>query len=350
MSFKKGVTTLAGGSFSYHVYLNLNRSSPLRIMDPSYLRLKAYERREKIELLRERIPTGDSLIYRGSEGVDEVLPTMKSGHIGRKPEHSKKSPSHDIVGYIRDNDSKYFLSFSKCIETVKPYTVGLSIIPKKGYIFVTALPKVYTIPQKLLFLNPKMFEQYDKMVINSIPMEEARAYQSIITMTKNNPEITCITGARLKDDWRSEVNKRMHSVIEVCGPGRILSPFMSSNQPAHSREWINPDFCPELVSMDIVFYRDESEYEDMNEKAADMGVSKKGERLLDLRDACAVMYSGQLDTWEAQFVTQETTKVVSVPKTIKPGDTRALLEYFDSLLKANPSIKLRAEHTSSFGL
>lgn len=351
MAFKKGVTNLAGRGFSYSVYMHLKPGINLRFnMDTTYLTLKAHERTARVQLLRDGIATGDSLIYRGSEGPDEVLPTMKSGYIGRKPEHSKKSPSHDIVGYIRDNDSKYFLSFTTCKETVKPYTVGLSIIPKKGYIFVTGFPLVYTVPQKLLILNPKMFERYDKMMINSMPMEEARAYQSIITMTQNNPEITCITGASPKDDWRSRVDKRMHSVIEVCGPGRILSPFMSSNQPAHSREWLNPDFSPELIAMDIVFYGDDYEYQEMNEKAADMGITKKGERLLDLRDACAVMYSGQLDTWNAQFVTQETTKVVAVPKKIKPGDTSALLEYFDSLLKANHSVKLRAEHSSSFGL
>lgn len=336
--------TIATEGFSYMVYNNISRTQGFRFKpDTTYLRFQSHERTERIQLLRDKIPTGNSLIYRGSEGASEVLATMKSKKIGRKAEESRKSPSHDIVAYIRDNDSKFFLSFTPCKETVKPYTVGLSLIPKKGYIFVTALPKVYTTPQKLLLLNEKMFERYDKMMINSMPIEEARGYQSIVTMTRGNNEITGIVGSSVKDDWRSEVNKRMHSVIEVCGPGRILSPVMSSNHPAHVREWINHDFSPELVAMDIVYSDTPEEYEEMNEKAVDMGIIQKGERLLTLPDACAVMYSGQLDEWEEQFITVDTTKVASIPKQIKQGDTPALLEYMEDQLKSNPSVQPREE-------
>ncbi|AWN75587.1 hypothetical protein LEAN103870_06190 [Legionella anisa] len=331
-------------TFSHMVYHDVAKSRHT-LVHTNYLKYKAKERTARIQLLRESIPTGSSLIYRGSEGTDEVLSTMKSNRVGRKSTESRKAASHDIVGYIRDNDSRYFLSFTPCKETVKPYTVGLSLIPKIGYIFVTGIPKVYTTPQKLLLLNQGMFERYDKRMINSMPLDEARGYQSIVTMTRNNNEITGIIGASAKDDWRSEVNKRMHSVIEVCGPGRIASSFMSSSEPAHVKHWKNPDFMPELVALDIVFYESQEEYEEMNEKARDMGLIQKGERLPTFSDAEELVE--QLDEWGDTYGSSETMKVTAFPKQIKPGDKRSLVEFLDEQIKSNPSITSLEEPRTS---
>ncbi|HHF7374649.1 hypothetical protein [Legionella bozemanae] len=305
-------------------------------MDTTYLQYQAQQRTQRIQLLRDSIPTSPNLIYRGSEGMDEVLSTMKTNRVGRKPAESKKSTSFDIVGYIRDNDSRYFLSFTPCKETVKPYTVGLSLIPKKGYIFVTGLPMVYTTPQKLLLLNEKMFKRYDQRMIDAMPQDDVRGYQSIVTMTQNNNEITGIIGGSAKDDWRSEVNKRMHSVIEVCGPGRIASSVMSSAEPAHVRHWQNPDFSPELVAVDVVFFDTPEEYEEMNEKARDMRLICKGERLPTLSDVQALIK--QLNDWGDIYRTSETMKVTAFPSQIKPGHKEGLVEHLDAQIKANSSI------------
>ncbi|KTD40195.1 hypothetical protein [Legionella parisiensis] len=323
--------------FASIVYQEISHTRhTFKMVDTTYLKYKAMERTQRIQLLRDSIPTGASLIYRGTEGTDEVLPTMKTNRVGRKSEESRKATSHDIVSYIRDNDSRYFLSFTPCKETVKPYTVGLSLIPKIGYIFVTSFPMVYTTPQKLLLLNEKMFKRYDKRMINAMPQDDVRGYQSIVTMTENNNEITGIIGASVKDDWRSEVNKRMHSVIEVCGPGRIVSSVMSSNEPAHVRHWQNPDFSPELVSLDIVFYESPEEYEEMNAKAKDMGLIRKNERLPTLADAQVLI--GQLNEWGNMYGATETIKVTSFPSRIKPGDKEALVKYLEGQIKSNPSI------------
>ncbi|KTC82638.1 hypothetical protein [Legionella cherrii] len=338
--------------FSHYVHHGVSAGSQSRRfrfpLDATYFQYKPQERTERIQLLRDKIPTGPSLIYRGSEGTAEVLATMKSKRLGRKAEESRKTPTHNIIGYVRDNDSSFFLSFTPCKETVKPYTVGLSLIPKTGYIFVTALPKVYTTPQKLLLLNEKMFERYDKRMLESMPLDEARGYQSIVKMTKNNNEITGIIGASLKDDWRSDVDRRVHSVIEVCGPGRIASKVMSSNEPAHVRQWTNEDFSPELFALDIVFADTPEEFEEMNEKAVDMGLMPKGFRLPTIEDACAVMRSNQLGVWEGIYGTTETMKVASLPSHIKPGDTPALLEFMEEQLKSNPSVKPLEELRSPF--
>ncbi|MCE0721680.1 MULTISPECIES: hypothetical protein [Legionella] len=341
------VKRLLTQGFSHKVYHDIQQHQTKLTfrLDTTYLKYKAQERTAKIQLLRDSIPTGSSLIYRGTEGTDEVLGTMKSNRLGRKSEESRKAPSHDIVGYIRDNDSRYFLSYTPCRETVKPYTVGLSLIPKKGYIFVTGLPMVYTTPQKLLLLNEKMFKRYDKRMIDAMPQDDVRGYQSIVTMTQNNNEITGIIGASAKDDWRSEVNKRMHSVIEVCGPGRIVSSVMSSNEPAHVRHWQNPDFSPELVALDIVFFDTPEEYEEMNEKARDMGLIGKDERLPTFSDAQKLV--GQLKDWGDTYGTSDTMKFTAFPKKIKPGDKATLVEFLDEQIKSNPSVKLLEELGSS---
>lgn len=312
--------------------------------DPTYVMLKPHEVIEKIEELTAKLPTGPDVLYRGSEGTNEIIDAMQSNFLGKLFKCNSKAASFDIAGYIRNNDSKFFLSFSPCKETVKPYAAGLSVIPCKGYIMVTGLPKVYTIPHKLLYLNRGMFERCDDAQMKRRDLDDPRAYQSIIRMTENNNEVTAILGASEQDDWRPVVANDVKRVIEVCGPGRICSKFMSSNEVAYVREWENLGFSKRIYALEAVFYGGPGHFEDfemMNEKARDMRLMNKDERLITLEDVPGVIR--ELDKLNELYDTTETQRITSVPKNIGLGDKNTLTEFMIEKLKAGKTLTEKQE-------
>lgn len=320
--------------FSHRV-LNDIQGTWFKKLDTTYPTLKSHEITQQIQILTKKLPTGPDILYRGTEGIGEIKAIMESGRMGRKLELSKKARSLDIVGYIRDSDSKYFLSFSPCKETVKPYATGLSIVPCRGFIMVTGLPKVYTIPQKLLHLNETMFKRYDEQMISQSDQDNPQSYQSIITMTQNNNEVTAIIGASDKDDWRPVVQDDVMSITEVCGPGRILSKFMAASEPAFVRHWENSDYKKRIYAIETVFHGGPGyshEFESMNVLAQDMGLTAPGQRLITLEDAEAVVNSGELDKLNERYEASETQRLVTVPKEIPIGHKDALVEYMVSTL------------------
>ncbi|CEG57400.1 hypothetical protein [Legionella fallonii] len=310
--------------------------------DLSYPLFPPREVTDRVQVLRDRLPSGPDLIYRGSEGNDEIVHLLETDRLGKNFEHNSKLPSFDIVGYIRDNDSKYFLSFSPCKETVKPYAAGLSIVPCKGHIIVTGLPKVYTIPHKLLRLNEEMFIRYDQRQHESMT-GDAHHYQSIVTMTQNNNEITAIIGASHADDWRPVVTDDLMSIFEVCGPGRILSKFMSSNEIAYVKEWKNPNFTKRVYAIEVVIYENQADFEIMNRNARQMKLIGANERLITINDARALVDSEELNELNALYELPETQRISSVPRNIAIGDQTALVEYVTAILKENPLLAERLE-------
>jgi len=291
--------------------------------------------------LTTRLPSAPDLIYRGSMGTKEIIYVLETNYLGTESSVSRKSSSLDIVEYIRENDSKYFLSFSPCKETVKPYAAGLSMLPCKGYIIVTGLPKVYTIPQKLLHLNRDIFSAYNHQQQDKISRANAEgithAFEDIIDMTANNNEITAVLYSSAQEDWRPVVSEDLMSIFEVSGPGRILSQFMSATQIAYLREWDNPDFTKRIYALEIVLYgHDPRDLAIMNDNAHETRLITKDERLITLDDARTVINSGELDKLNALYTTTETQRIASVPKSIAIGDQNALVEYMTAKLKECP--------------
>ncbi|RUR19027.1 hypothetical protein ELY21_05745 [Legionella sp. km535] len=324
-----------------HQVLNDIKDKRFKKLDTTYPSLRSDQKEQRIQKLTETLPSGPDILYRGTEGVSEIQAIMKTERLGRKLETSKKSRSLDIVGYIRDNDSKYFLSFSPCKETVKPYAAGLSIVPCRGYIMVTGLPKVYTIPQKLLYLNEAMFKRYDEFMIGQADQDNPQAYQSIVTMTRNNNEVTAIIGATENDDWRPVVQDDVISIIEVCGPGRILSTFMAASEPAFVRHWENIDYKKRIYAIETVFHGGPAyphELEQMNEKAQAMGLIAPEHRLITLADAEVVINSGELDKLNDRYDATETQRLITVPKEIPMGHKDGLIEYMVSTLVSSNSL------------
>ncbi len=310
--------------------------------DLTYTTFQSKEITDRAQLLRERLPSGSDLIYRGSEGTAEVTHLLESNRLGKNFTHNSKLPSFDIVGYIRDNDSKYFLSFSPCKETVKPYAAGLSIVPCKGYIIVTGLPKVYTIPHKLLYLNEEMFRRYDEKQQEQMT-HNPYAYQSIVAMAQNNNEVTAVLGTSDTDDWRPVVTDDLMSIFEVCGPGRILSKLMSTSEIAYVREWKNPEFMKRIYAIEVAIYDTPDDFKIMNRNARRMHLINADQRLITIEDAEALLSSCELDELNALYETPETQRITAVPRSITIGNQAALLEYVTEKLKSHPLITAREE-------
>ncbi len=309
--------------------------------DPKYPMLSPLERDEGIDKLQQSLPSGNDVIYRGTEGTAEVMHAVESDRLGVAFQSSKKMASFDIVDFVRENNSKYFLSASPCPQTVKPYAAGLSLIPCKGFIWVTGLPKVFTLPQKLLHLNPGLFEQYDQRKLSQQDQDNPTRYDSIKGMTRNNNEVTIVLGGADNEDWRPRVSKDVMKLIQVSGPGSLMGQFMSSNEPVHVTDWNNPEYKKRVWSMEIVL-SDGRDYadnlEDMNARAREMGLITPDQRLLTLQDARAVVNSKKLDPLDTEYETNETHKIIQVPKGIAIGDTAALVEYMLHDIKSGKNL------------
>lgn len=340
-------TTLAlGQAFSSSVLKSITgqRNSLFTAVSKSTNFIMPQKRTQQISMLRENLPIEEDLIFRGTEGTREVEHIMATNRMGLPFTSNKKASSLDIVGYIRDNDSKYFLSFSPCKETVKPYAVGLSLIPKEGFILVTGLPKVFTVPHKLLHLNEKLFDEYDALQHAIADQDNPKSYQSIAVMTKNNNEITAVLGTSEKEDWRPVASEDIASVVQIHGLGRILSKVMASNEPALVSKWDNPGYIKRIYSLEITFTSHQSspeELAEMNKKAVTMKLIPENERLLTLDDAKAVMHSGILDDLNQQYQSERTHVFKSVPSNIAVGNQEALCEHMVNVLMTGGKLENR---------
>lgn len=334
-------------SFTQRVLTDVtNTASKVKFkkFDPTYTTLSTEEVTAKIELLTQRLPTGSDIIYRGTEGTPEIECIMRTDRMGQSISQSRKAPTTDIARYVDDNNSRFYHSYSPCRETVKPYAAGLSIVPCRGYIIVSGLPKVFTVPHKLSYLNEDMFLRYAKWKIDSMSSDDTTGHRGILEMTRGNNEFTAILGTSAQDDWRIVASDEVHSVFEVCGPGRLLSKFIASSELAYIRDWQNEGFSRRIYAIETVIYDEIThphELESMNEKAREMGLIGPDERLITLSDASAVMNSGELDQLNLLYTTTETMRFSSVPKSIAIGDKDALVAYMTEQLQSSPLLMER---------
>ena len=340
----KGKTNLLGsiGSFRASVAKSLNPKAPFfaRKLDMHQPLLSSQEKDEGVQNLYSSLPVGSDVLYRGTEGYDEVDDAMRTGYLGKDFKESKKDSSYDIVAFVRENNSKYFLSFSPCSQTVKPYAAGLSIIPCKGFIWVTGLPKVYTLPQKLLHLNRGMFLAYDRRKRDEQDQETPARYYPITDMTAHNNEVTVILGGP-DHDWRQDVTQDVMKLIQVAGPGNILGRFMSSNEVVHVKDWINPDFKKRVWSIEVALSTGPgyiADFEKMNEVARQMLLVKAGHRLITLEDARKVVGSGLLDSLNNNFDIAKTHTLTQVPSEIAIGDVSSLVAYMTEEITATNTL------------
>ena len=305
-----------------------SRSSLFNKFDSTYLKLSATEKSQSLTQLNTSLPSGPDILYRGTTGSKEVEEVLETDSWNMSSVQRRKASNHDIVDYIRENNSRFFLSTTPCPDTVTPYAAGLPLIPCTGFIFVTGLPKVYTRPQKILLLNKEIFEAYDKMKIEQQAQDAPTRYDPITAMTQGNNECTVILGAKPGDNWGYKVSQDVMKLIQVRGPGRILGAFMSSNEIVHVKDWINPVFRKRVWSMEVILSGgDPKDYDKMFRRAREYGLIGRDQRLLTLEDASAVADAEELDEINEKYKVDTTHQLVQVPREIAIGHKEALIEY-----------------------
>ncbi|KTD82939.1 hypothetical protein [Legionella waltersii] len=303
-----------------------------------FFRLSNTPKESSLSDLTSSLPSAPDLAYRGSHGSREAIEALQTDCLGKSSVQDKKASSLSLPSYVRDNNSRYFFSLTPCRTTVQPYAAGLSLIPCKGVIWVTGLPKVFVRPQKLLHLNRPMFEKDDQIQVDGTSLDEARTFQSITTMTERNNELTAVVGTSSKENWSLKPSRDVMSLIQVCGPGRILSRFMSSSQPFKIKEWHNPQFARRVWALDIVT-APRTDYDMMNKNAKQLKLITPGSRLLTLEDACAICSVPELESLNDSHTVGETLQFNQVPKHIPVGDARQLSKFLLSQIEKSATLQ-----------
>ncbi|WP_454783242.1 hypothetical protein [Legionella sp. WA2022007384] len=316
-------------------------------LDPAYPLLTPQEIDEGIAQLHESLPSDKDFLYRGTEGSKEVYEAMSSNYLGMSSMQKRKTPSIDLVRYLIDNDSKFFFSTSPCKYTVQPYAAGISIIPCRGFIWVTGMPKVFTRPQKHLYLNEELFDSYSQKTIEA--SKSGEKYHSIKNTAAANNEVTVVIGSGKDDNWAFKVSEDVAKIVQVRGPGRFLKNFMPSSEILHVQDWTNPGFKKRVWSLEIVFSNGVTmkDFEKMNEKARELGLIGRDERLLTLFDASSVADSDELEELNSNYRVSETHTVAKVHKSIAIGDKAPLLDCITHEIRSSQTLEEIARTSSS---
>lgn len=275
----------------------------------------------------------DDFLYRGTMGNAELQNTVEAGYLGNDSYRSGKRASIDLPGYIRDNDSIYFLSATECQYTAKPYASGQHF-PCRGFIIVLGLPKVITMPRTLLQLNEKAFHDYDDAALassDSIASGNGGSKRSPITsMTATNNETTIVATEK---NWHPTLATDIYKIVEVCGPGKIVGRLMEFAKPMLLDQISNPDFKKRQFSIEIVLNCD-----DVMDSVIEKGVREKifspNHRFLTLEDAKAIEKTGMLDLYiEDDGGMLNTLRIKEVPRHIPVGNQKMLQEYMEQRLQ-----------------
>ncbi|WP_454785960.1 hypothetical protein [Legionella sp. WA2024007413] len=316
-------------------------------LDISYASLSSKEIKIGAEQLHNSLPSGSDLLFRGTEGTKEVFEAMTSNYLGMSSVQRKKSSNHDIVSYLVDNDSRYFFSASPCKYTAQPYAAGISIIPCRGFIWVTGLPKVYTLPQKHLFLNEELFDSYTRKKIKELDKHEK--FYPIKETTASNNEVTIVIGAAKDDNWALNVSEDVMKVIQVRGPGRLLGKFMASNEIVHVQDIENPDFKKRVWSLEVVFSDGImlENFERMNKRARELGLIGMHERLLTIHDAASVVDSEELEELNSRYSVPTTLRVAKVHKDIPLGLKEPLIQCIAAEIRSTKALEETTHVNSS---
>lgn len=334
----KSITTESNFQKALHTYLKTCKSNSLwQKRTAQYMQLTPEEKATRYNQLRHVLRKHDSqTLFRGTMGNMELQHAVETGRLGQDFGRGGKSLSFDLPPHIRENDSAYFLSSSVCPITAKPYAAGcFTKLPCRGFIIALGMPKVFTTPNKILKINPKIFAAYDDMKLqDEFSIENGGTkYTSIEDMTRNNNETTLVlTNQRATKNWRPKVCTDTRQIIEVCGPGKILGSMMSFSQPILLSELTNPNFQKRQWSLEV-FLDCENDPEIM-ERAILNNILKSGNRLLTATDADVIDDSGILDNHiDASSVHEDTIQLSQVPADIPIGDQEQLVDYMTEHLQ-----------------
>lgn len=308
-------------------------------LDVTYATLSSKEKQMGAEQLHRCLPSSQDFLFRGTEGSKEVFEAMASDYLGMSSIQRRKAPSHDIVSYLVDNDSKYFFSTSPCKYAAQPYAGGISVFPCRGFIWVTGLPKVYTIPHKHLLLNEELFDNYTTRKIKELELDD-KYYPIKDTAAKNN-EVTVIIGAKKEDNWALKVSEDVMKVIQVRGPGRLFGKLMPSDEIVHIQDIENVGFKKRTWSLEVVFSDGNrmKDFERMNLRARQLGLIRKDERLITLQDAESIVNSEELNELNTQYTTPWTHRISKVHKDIPLGLKELLIPFITEEIKATGTLE-----------
>lgn len=301
-----------------------------------YVQLSPQEKSEKNEqLLKVLHNHGEQTLFRGTMGNMELQHAVETGRLGQDFGRGGKALSFDLPAYIRENDSAYFLSASACPITAKPYAAGcFTKLPRRGFIIVLGMPKVFTTPNKILTVNKKAFTDYDDMKLSSdfsIQHSDGTLYTPISDMTRRNNETTLIlTNYTARKNWRPSLCTDIKQIIEVCGPGKFLGSMMSFSQPIILTELMNPTFEKRQWSLEVFL---DCKSDEVLETAVQNNLLRPGNRFLSLQDADVIDDFDILDTCAEEG--EDTLILDQVPAEIPEADQDQLLDYMKQYLQEN---------------
>ena len=307
-----------------------------------YVQLSPEEKSHKHGQLLKILQNHDKYtLFRGTMGNMELQHAVETGRLGQDFGRGGKSLSFDLPAYIRENDSAYFLSASTCPITAKPYASGcFTPLPRRGFIVVLGMPKVFTTPNKVLRANKKLFTDYDDNKLAhdfNFQNSDGTLYTPITDMTRRNNETTLIlTNYSARKNWRPKMSTDIKQIIEVCGPGKFLGSMMSFSQPILLTELTNPTFQKRQWSMEVFL---DCTSEDVLETAVQEQLLQPGNRFLSLHDIDVIDDFGILDNLAGEG--EDTLVLDQVPASIPEADQDQLLAYMNDYLqehKKTPSM------------
>lgn len=297
-----------------------------------YIQLSEEERAERNQVLRTHLfnHISDNSLFRGTMGNSELESAIKNKTLGYDFYRSGKNTDLDLVSHVRDNASALFLSASSCPYTAKPYASCISSWPCRGFILIFGMPKVTTVPHKLLKINPKVFADYDDhMLAHSHSIENGGTkYHSIRDIVRDNNETTIVlSNLRGNTNWKPTLNHDVIQVVEILGPGKLIGSIMAFSEPIYLGHIENHHFKPRKYSVEIVLHCDD-DMEKSQENAISHGLIQPGNRFLTLEDATAIDQSGLLDVRiEDDATTAHTLRLSEVPASIPIGDVGKLVAH-----------------------
>jgi hypothetical protein len=324
---------LPSKAFNQHVLSEIRRT---KFANKNMIQqLQAYLEQAEVsqtsfETLHEKIIHEKDLLYRGTSGLNELIPLLEQDAFGRAANPADQD-DYNLVGYVRDNLNTNFLSFSPCPETVQKYAAKLSILPSLGSILVNTYPKVFAIPQKLVHFKSPLIQADIKQQEHD---DRERNNESIEQTIARNNETTAVLRGPNGEDWRLKPSTDLMKVILLYGAGRAVNLVTSASQPLYIDEWTNTSFKKRAISVEVIL-EPSQHLAAMSQNAKDLGCLAEGHRLITLQDADAIFKNNNYDDIEVN----ETLPLSGVPETIRAGDEAELVDYIKREVLAEQTIQ-----------
>ncbi|WP_454781514.1 hypothetical protein [Legionella sp. WA2022007384] len=323
-------------------------SHTLRYQELEHLEKHGHERhhisttKAKVDYQKmlDNLPKEADFVHRGMAGHEEVQSIALEGKFGAG-KYTKRPVSLDIAQFIHDPKSCLLLSTSPDPLTVKEYMIGFQLITAKGAIASMCLPAVYVRPQTVRHIDVESFEYYQKILDGAVEFGNRIRSENILDLAQGNNETTVVLGATKKDDWRPKLITDLHSLVLVEGAGRIWGGFTKADF-VETTTIKNPYFRKRIMSIEIASTTTAEgdafpkQFDRMNKRAQELGITKTGFRVLTLADASCMMSSPQYQEILGKYTTSGKTMVMQeVPQEIPVG-SEELVEYARLMIEENP--------------